>query len=64
MIWRDMVHIPSNFLKVIVHKIYLVHSWILFLICFYRKKKLNAFAAVCKTAKKIILEDIAINHFY
>ena len=23
-------HIPSNFLKAVFHKIYLVHSWILF----------------------------------
>ena len=29
--WAD--HTPSNFLKTVFHKFYLVHSWILCLIC-------------------------------
>ena len=42
-IWRDMVclsrpypfHIPSNFLKAVFQKLYLVHSWILYSILYY-----------------------------
>ena len=34
-------HDPSNFLKAVFHKFYLVHSWILCLICTCMSMKLN-----------------------
>ena len=47
-------HIPSNFLKAVFHKIYLVHSWILCLECFLVFLEISDWNIDSKWVNKII----------